>query len=94
MREKLPFAEGALLTKTFNSLLEAKLGPVTEEDNKMKADAKKKKGAVASAQAQTQAQKEEEKIEEPEEEKPWHKIVSLSGSAKKKKKNNLIVIQI
>ncbi len=65
------------MTKTFNTLLEGTLGPLTEEDNKMRADAKKKKGAVASAQAKSQ--KEEEKTEEPEEEKPWHKIVSLTG---------------
>lgn len=42
LREKLPFAEGGVLTKTFNDKIAATLGPQTEEDKKMKEGKKKK----------------------------------------------------
>ena len=42
LKEKLPFADGALLNKEFNDLLLKKLGPQTEEDVKMKEKAKRK----------------------------------------------------
>jgi len=53
IREKLPFGDGGVITKTFNSSIEALLGPKTEEDSKMKAKpaapAKKKEETKAAA---------------------------------------------
>ena len=62
LREKLPFADGAIVNKEFNDQLQALLGPQTEEDAKMKEKAKKKPAIV-----EKKADEEEKKGQEEEE---------------------------
>lgn len=64
LRERLPFADGAVLNKIFNEELVKFLGPLTEEDQKMKEKAKKKPEKEKAEKAQAPKEEEKKEVEE------------------------------
>lgn len=64
IREDLPFADGAKVATTFNTAIANLLGPQTEEDKKMKAEAAKKKPEPAKKPEAENAKQDEEEEEE------------------------------
>ena len=75
LRERLPFADGALLNQNFQKKLGELLGPATEADLKMKEDAKKKKPAPIPTKPVEE--KKEKEIAAPEEEDTRDKLKKL-----------------
>ncbi len=76
LRERLPFADGALLNQNFQKKLAEVLGPVTEADLKMKEEAKKKKPNPPSLKP-SEEKKEKEAAAAPEEEDTRDKLKKL-----------------